>query len=86
MKNITDRRARFISVIAFQTDIDSIVFFKGTVEGEIAPVSVGTGGFGYDPIFIPKGFDRTFALLPARLKNQISHRSKSMHQFMEYLH
>lgn len=85
MKNITSRSARFISVIAFQTSRDEVHFFKGTVEGSISEYPHGLGGFGYDPVFIPKGFDQTFAILPASLKNQISHRAKAMVQFVEFL-
>jgi len=86
MKKIENRNARFISVIAYQASTDEVLFFKGTVEGDISDSSSGTGGFGYDPVFIPKGFNQTFAVLPVTLKNQISHRSKSMHQFMAYLY
>jgi XTP/dITP diphosphohydrolase len=85
LSNIHNRSARFVSVIAFQTGRDEVHFFKGVVEGDISLLPSGLGGFGYDPVFIPKGFDHTFAMLPPELKNQISHRSKSMFQFMDYL-
>ncbi len=85
MKNINQRSARFISVIAFQPGPEDIYLFRGVVEGTIAEFPSGSGGFGYDPIFIPLGFDQPFAVLPTSLKNRISHRSKSMIQFLEFL-
>lgn len=85
LNNIAERSARFISIIAFQTGKDEIHYFKGSVEGDISFQPRGSGGFGYDPIFIPKGFDQTFAVLPISLKNQVSHRSRSLHQFIEFL-
>jgi XTP/dITP diphosphohydrolase len=85
LKSIRNRSARFVSVIAYQTGKNEIHFFKGMVEGDISEHNSGHGGFGYDPVFIPKGFDQTFAVLPASLKNQVSHRSKSLHQFLQYL-
>ena len=85
MNNIRNRSARFVSVIAYQTNRNEIHFFRGLVEGNISEHPHGHGGFGYDPVFIPKGFDQTFSMLPASLKNQVSHRSKSMHHFIQFL-
>ena len=57
---------------------ERIQMFEGTLEGEIAHVKSGNGGFGYDPIFIPQGYNNTFANLPAEVKNSISHRAKAI--------
>jgi len=81
----TNRTARFVAVIAYQTARNTSYLFKGTVEGTISRQPVGIGGFGYDPIFIPSGFDQTFGQLPSMLKNQISHRSKALAQFLTFL-
>lgn len=67
------RRARFRCVIAFVQD-GNFSFFEGTLEGRIATGMSGNGGFGYDPIFIPEGYDVTLAEMPSELKNRISHR------------
>ena len=51
---------------------------EGVVRGRIAEKEYGTGGFGYDPVFIPEGYDKTFGELPAEIKNQISHRARAL--------
>ena len=75
MKN---RAARFRCVIALARDGKVIHIGNGSVEGVIAEGIHGTNGFGYDPIFIPQGFDRTFAELSAAEKGAISHRAKAL--------
>ena len=75
MKN---RAARFRCVIALARDGKVIHIGNGSVEGVIAEGIHGTNGFGYDPIFIPQGFDRTFAELSAAEKGAISHRAKAV--------
>lgn len=85
MKDLEVRSAAFVSVIAFQPDENNIHYFTGKVLGRITQNVAGSGGFGYDPIFIPDGFADTFGILPASLKNKISHRSKSMEKFLEFL-
>lgn len=77
LDGITDRRARFRTVVSLIIN-GRIQQVEGIVEGEIALREEGDGGFGYDPVFIPKGFDRTFACLPSQEKNAISHRGKAM--------
>lgn len=79
------RKARFVAVVAFVTSSDRIATFRGIVEGSIHRMVIGDGGFGYDPIFIPDGFDLTFSQLSEALKNQISHRAKAMQKFVEHL-
>lgn len=72
-----DRSARFRTVVTLikHGEMQQV---EGIVNGTIALQEEGTGGFGYDPVFIPEGYDSTFASLPATVKNSISHRSIAM--------
>ncbi len=72
------RAARFRCVVALARNGTLIGTFSGIVEGRIANQARGKGGFGYDPIFIPQGFEQTFGELPAEAKNRISHRAKAI--------
>jgi XTP/dITP diphosphohydrolase len=72
------RKARFRCVIALARDGKLLDTFNGAVEGTIVDRPRGAHGFGYDPIFVPKGFDHTFADLPAEVKNRISHRAQAI--------
>jgi XTP/dITP diphosphohydrolase len=70
--------ARFVSVVAISDSSGSILnVSEGVCKGTIAEAPRGANGFGYDPIFIPEGFDKTFAELTSALKNQISHRARA---------
>lgn len=60
-------------------------FFDGVVEGNLVPDKRGNGGFGYDPIFIPEGYDKTFAELGNDVKNGISHRARAVAKLVEFL-
>ena len=73
-----ERRARFRCVVALARNGDLLDTFEGIVEGRIADKAKGDSGFGYDPIFIPEGFEQTFAELPGAVKNTISHRAKAI--------
>jgi XTP/dITP diphosphohydrolase len=78
-----NRRARFRAIAALI--IDGIAYtFEGIVEGSIALSPCGTGGFGYDPVFIPEGFEKTFAELPTETKNALSHRAKAVRKMLEF--
>lgn len=77
MKGIKDRSARFVCVIALAYRGDIAATFRGEVTGRIAEFPQGALGFGYDPVFIPDGFDKTFAELGPEIKDTISHRSKA---------
>ena len=72
------RRARFRCVVALSRNGNLLGTFEGIVEGRIAFQRRGDGGFGYDPIFIPEGFEETFGELSAEVKNTISHRAKAI--------
>ena len=74
----------------FRTSVTLIVngehhFFDGVMEGHIATVRAGNGGFGYDPIFVPEGYDQTNAQLGEEVKNAISHRGKALRAMAAYL-
>jgi XTP/dITP diphosphohydrolase len=73
----SDRTARFVCVVAI-TDGDKIWTVTGKCEGRIAHRQSGTSGFGYDPVFIPVGYNTTFARLGDKVKNSISHRSRAL--------
>lgn len=79
-----DRKARFKTVISLFLQGEQY-FFEGTVEGRIIAGRTGTAGFGYDPIFIPDGYDQTFAEMSLEGKNKISHRSKAVSKLVEFL-
>ena len=72
------RSARFRCVIALARDGKLLGTFEGVVEGVIVDLPRGERGFGYDPIFVPKGFDKTFGELSDEIKNRISHRAKAI--------
>ena len=72
------RRARFRCVVALARNTTLLGAFEGIVEGRIANEVRGDHGFGYDPIFIPEGFEQTFGELPKEVKNAISHRAKAI--------
>lgn len=84
MEGQTNRDARFKTTIALHLERQKVLF-NGIVLGEITMEKSGEGGFGYDPIFKPKGYDKTFAELPISVKNEISHRGKAMKQLIDYL-
>jgi XTP/dITP diphosphohydrolase len=73
----SERKARFKCVIIFYGESKTEIC-EGTCEGLIGMKPSGTGGFGYDPLFIPTGYTKTFAELPIEVKNEISHRGKAL--------
>ena len=79
------RRARFCCVLAVARDGRILATVEGVVEGKITERPRGSHGFGYDPIFIPGGFEQTFAELPEELKNNISHRAKAIRKLQAKL-
>lgn len=78
------RRARFKTVISLVYD-DNEVLFEGIINGIIIPERRGKGGFGYDPVFVPDGYEQTFAEMPSDLKNSISHRAIATRKLIQYL-
>jgi XTP/dITP diphosphohydrolase len=84
------RRARFHCVIALvaidsQSTIRNPRLFDGACEGRIGFAPRGKNGFGYDPLFVPVGFDRSFAELDEDMKNRLSHRAKALEQLKAFL-
>ncbi|MCW5521195.1 non-canonical purine NTP diphosphatase [Aureitalea sp. L0-47] len=80
----SNRAARFKTVIALTT-AEGEKLFTGLCPGVIVKSPRGEGGFGYDPLFQPDGYDRTFAEMPLSLKTEIGHRGKAIAQLLEYL-
>ncbi|MEX1137044.1 MAG: RdgB/HAM1 family non-canonical purine NTP pyrophosphatase, partial [Balneolales bacterium] len=78
------RKARFKCVLAYM-DQNGARCFEGVCEGHIANSRRGSSGFGYDPVFIPEGYDITFAEMGAEEKNKISHRGKALAKFREFM-
>ena len=84
LKGVQNRKARFRTVIALIIN-DKISFFEGIVNGIIINQQRGKGGFGYDPIFQPEGFSKTFAEMSLEEKNLPSHRARAIRKLIEYL-
>jgi len=84
MRGITDRRARFRTVIAL-IDSTGTHCFEGIVSGTITEAPRGSNGFGYDPVFVPEGTSMTFAEITAEAKNAVSHRRMAIDGLMEFL-
>lgn len=84
MEDKDNRRARFRTVIALCMG-DEMHTFEGIVEGEILRTPGGKGGFGYDPVFRPTGWDKTFAESDAAEKNAVSHRGRAARAMLYYL-
>lgn len=84
MEGKTNRKACFKTVVALIID-DKEYLFEGRVDGTIIEKQRGNAGFGYDPVFLPKGFDKTFAEMGDEDKNAISHRGRAMRQLADFL-
>ena len=87
IKNVTgeDRRARFVSVITLVYPDGETLVARGECEGRIIGAPTGENGFGYDPLFVPDGLDKTFAQLSEEEKNKISHRARALEKLEELL-
>ncbi len=84
MENSTSRKAQFRTVIALILAGEKYIF-EGIIKGEISREKRGKNGFGYDPVFIPEGYNETFAELSSTLKNKISHRAISVRKLCDFL-
>jgi len=84
LQNKADRSARFKTVIALILNGNTYCF-EGICEGEIALKPCGNHGFGYDPLFIPNGYDMTFAEMDLEEKNKISHRGRAFSKLLNFL-
>ena len=82
----TNRRARFVAVVAIANSEGVVLnVSEGICEGRITLSARGDGGFGYDPLFVPDGYDQTFAQLPEIIKNRISHRGRALTRTRQFL-
>lgn len=84
LHNTENRKARFRTVITLM-EFSGVHTFEGIVEGEILLMRRGDQGFGYDPVFRPYGYDKTFAEMSLEEKNRISHRGEAVRKLVEYL-
>ena len=84
LQGVSNRKAQFRTVITLMNTEDSFQF-EGIVSGTIAISPQGEAGFGYDPIFVPKGYQQTFAELTADVKNKISHRANAIEKLLHFL-
>ena len=81
----SNRRAYFKTVIALVISEIFFKFFEGRVDGNITEEEIGNEGFGYDPIFLPKGYNKTFGQMSSDEKNSISHRKIALVRVLEYI-
>jgi non-canonical purine NTP pyrophosphatase (RdgB/HAM1 family) len=84
LQEARDRSARFYCVIALAKNGQLMTTVAGEVGGAIAECARGENGFGYDPIFVPNGFSKTFAELTSQTKNEISHRARAAAELVQY--
>ena len=84
LKGITNRNAQFRTVITLMSSNDTLQF-EGIVEGAIVHEPKGDKGFGYDPVFIPNGYQKTFAELSSKEKNKISHRANAIEKLVAFI-
>ncbi|MGE5382118.1 MAG: non-canonical purine NTP diphosphatase [Omnitrophica WOR_2 bacterium] len=84
LKGITNRKARFRTVVSLIIDGNETLF-EGIINGEIIEVRRGTNGFGYDSVFVPEGYTATMAEMEPEIKNKISHRALAMQKMADFL-
>ena len=84
LKEKKNRKAQFRTAISLIID-EKEYLFEGIIKGEIGTIKKGDSGFGYDPIFVPEGYDQSFAELGEEIKNGISHRARAVAKLVEYL-
>jgi XTP/dITP diphosphohydrolase len=84
LKGAVNRKARFVTCICLFW-MDEMYVFEGELKGVIIDAKIGNNGFGYDPIFMPDGYDITLAQMDMFTKNQISHRGKAFKKMAEFL-
>jgi len=88
MKNVQNdaRSARFVCALVLASSDQEILYTtQATCEGRIADEARGSGGFGYDPVFLPRGFTETFAELPSDIKNEVSHRGRALVKARQFI-
>lgn len=84
MQDVENRKAYFITVLCYY-DENGAKYFEGKAHGNLLTENKGFKGFGYDPIFVPEGYEKTFAEMNPEDKNKISHRKQALDSFLDYL-
>ena len=84
-KKLSDSHAYFQTTIALTIDNNKTIFFNGIIKGNISSEPKGGRGFHYDPIFIPKGYNKTFAEMAPEEKNKISHRAIAIKKLKDFI-
>lgn len=84
LNGVSNRKAQFRTIITLLGIGSEPIFFEGIIRGEIIPERRGSAGFGYDPVFVPQGFSRTFAEMSLEEKNQLSHRALAVKKLVDY--
>jgi len=85
LEGVENRRARFVCAISIAVNGEVIETFEGEVKGRIVDAPRGGDGFGYDPLFLPDGYEQTFGEMPQELKNRISHRANAFRKALEFV-
>ncbi len=85
MKDSANRFARFVSVVCLVLNEDEIYSFEGIMPGSIGFEAKGDNGFGYDPIFVPKGYNLSYAEMELDVKNKLSHRGQALRKAVDFL-
>lgn len=85
MKDSINRSARFVSVVCLVLNEDEIYTFEGIMQGSIGNEARGYNGFGYDPIFLPKGYTLSYAEMELETKNKLSHRGQALRKAVDFL-
>lgn len=85
MRSVEGREARFVCCLALAMPDGEVTIFEGYAEGRIGTEPRGVSGFGYDPVFYPRGYDRTFAEMSSEEKDSLSHRGMALRNFEQFL-
>jgi len=85
MKDCTNRSARFVSVVCLVLNEDEVYSFEGIMPGSIGFEAKGDNGFGYDPIFVPLGYDLSYAEMELDVKNKLSHRGQALRKAVDFI-
>lgn len=85
LQNSDNRDARFVSVVCLVLDEERVYSFEGIMPGTIGYESKGSNGFGYDPIFVPKGYSQSYAEMDLEVKNHLSHRGQALRKATDFL-
>ena len=85
MKDSMNRNARFVSVVCLVLNEDEVYYFEGIMPGSIGFEAKGDNGFGYDPIFVPKGYNLSYAQMDLETKNTLSHRGQALRKAVDFL-